>query len=97
MKETRLTDIIGAGNKDKSGETWDEIRSSVQAELAKKIGLEGKSKEVARMPKEKMVTIPLSTYKELLEDSEFLECLKACGVDNWGGWDEACQMLREDE
>lgn len=28
-------------------------------------------------------------------DSDFLESLKACGVDNWSGYSDACDMMEE--
>lgn len=34
--------------------------------------------------------------KSMLEDVDFLNCLQACGVDNWNGYDEAHEMMRED-
>lgn len=43
------------------------------------------------------VTISKEEYERLLNDSEFLNCLKACGVDNWQGWDDAMQMFSEEE
>lgn len=33
--------------------------------------------------------------KQLRLDRDFLECLKACGVDNWEGWDYAWEMFHE--
>ncbi len=44
-----------------------------------------------------MITITKEEYDELLEASEFLSCLEACGVDNWGGYSEAYEMMNEDE
>jgi hypothetical protein len=41
------------------------------------------------------VTITKEEYERLLEDSEFLNCLRAQGVDNWVGYDDAVDMLRE--
>ncbi|MEK4427747.1 hypothetical protein MHB54_00655 [Paenibacillus sp. FSL M7-0802] len=41
------------------------------------------------------VTISQSEYTRLLNDSEFLGCLEACGVDNWAGWDDAIAMSEE--
>lgn len=46
---------------------------------------------------EEMITISLSEYQKLQVDSEFLSCLKACGVDNWRGFDEAWNMVNEEE
>jgi hypothetical protein len=43
------------------------------------------------------ITISLAEHAELVEASEFLDCLRACGVDNWPGYDEARQMMRGDE
>ena len=42
------------------------------------------------------VTISQDEYDSLKKDSEFLNCLRACGVDNWEGWDDAIDMLHED-
>ncbi len=30
------------------------------------------------------------------KDSEFLNCLICCGVDNWNGWEEAVEMMAEE-
>lgn len=45
---------------------------------------------------EEKVTITLSEYNELLENRAFLDCLEACGVDNWDGYSDA-RMMMEDE
>ena len=34
--------------------------------------------------------------EKVQEDSEFLECLEACGVDNWGGYYDAQDMMWPD-
>lgn len=39
--------------------------------------------------KEDLVTIPRETYEMLLDDSDFLACLQATGVDNWEGIHDA--------
>lgn len=46
---------------------------------------------------EETVTIPKSEYDELKEDSKWLGCLEAAGVDNWEGFDVAREMFGEDE
>ncbi|MEH6848093.1 MULTISPECIES: hypothetical protein [Bacillus cereus group] len=46
---------------------------------------------------EKMVTISRAEYLRLLEDSEFLSCLEAAGVDNWGGYGDAWEMMESEE
>lgn len=45
--------------------------------------------------KPKMVSITEKEYKQLKEDSNFLDCLRAAGVDNWEGYEEAQRMLNE--
>ena len=47
--------------------------------------------------KPKMITISQEEYDQLLEDSNLLDCLRNCGVDNWGGWDDAMEMMNEVE
>ncbi len=42
------------------------------------------------------VIISKAEYESLLRESRFLECLNACGVDNWIGYDEASAMLEEE-
>lgn len=37
-------------------------------------------------------TIETDRLKYLEERDWFLQCLEACGVDNWQGWDDACEM-----
>lgn len=46
---------------------------------------------------EETITILVSHYKSLKEDSEFLSRLEAAGVDNWDGYYYACQNEDEDE
>jgi hypothetical protein len=44
-----------------------------------------------------MVTITKKEYNQLLNDADFLSCLESCGVDNWCGYDEACNMYEPNE
>ena len=44
---------------------------------------------------EETVTILKSEYDQLIKDSNFLECLRGAGVDNWDGYSFACEMMRE--
>jgi len=46
-------------------------------------------------PTEVTITIPLSTYTSLVEDSLWLEALNASGIDNWEGVDEAYELYRQ--
>ncbi len=38
-----------------------------------------------------MVSITKEMYEHLLDRDSFLTCLEAAGVDNWDGYDIACQ------
>jgi len=46
---------------------------------------------------EKEITITKKLYDKLQEDSKFLSCLEACGVDNWTHYEEAQEMFEEEE
>lgn len=41
------------------------------------------------------VLISKAEYDILVDDSEFLSCLEACGVDNWSGYSDAIKMMEE--
>jgi len=47
------------------------------------------------MTKQETVTITKAEYNILLEDSNFLSALRAAGVDNWSGYGEAFDILKE--
>lgn len=42
-----------------------------------------------------MVSVPKREYERLLERDEWLSCLEAAGVDNWSGFDDAREIMRE--
>lgn len=42
-----------------------------------------------------MVTISEKRFDKLMRYEAFLECLEAAGVDNWDGYDDACEMFKE--
>jgi hypothetical protein len=44
-----------------------------------------------------MIEIPIEDYEQLVKDSEWLGWLNTAGVDNWEGFDEACQLRDEFE
>ena len=54
-------------------------------------------KNIVATVSQEMVTISKEEYESLKEDSEILDCLRACGVDNWQGWDDAMDMYHENE
>ena len=41
------------------------------------------------------VTMSKKDYEAMLDKLEFLECLIACGVDNWQGYDDAQEMYQQ--
>ena len=43
-----------------------------------------------------MVTITEEEYNRLVNSAKFLNCLEACGVGNWDGYEYAIDMLEED-
>lgn len=43
------------------------------------------------------VTITRKEYNCLVADSDFLDCLVQCGVDNWDGYSEACRLNDDGE
>lgn len=45
---------------------------------------------------EETVTIKKSEYDDLLEDSNFLRCLRAMGVDNWEGYGIAIDHMEKE-
>lgn len=46
---------------------------------------------------EENITISKKEYNSLIEDSEFLNALRAAGVDNWDGYSYALEYLEEIE
>lgn len=45
---------------------------------------------------EDTVTISKSEYNSLLRDEQKLQAFESAGVDNWQGYDDAMDILRED-
>lgn len=43
-----------------------------------------------------LVTMNLDDYGELFDDSLFLNCLRNAGVDNWDGYDLACEEFNSE-
>ncbi|MFA5758554.1 MAG: hypothetical protein WC942_04230 [Clostridia bacterium] len=43
-----------------------------------------------------MVTITEEEYNRLVNSAKFLNCLEACGVDNWEWYSEALKMFKEE-
>lgn len=51
---------------------------------------------VEKEDEDKFVSIKQSHLDYLEERIEFLNCLEACGVDNWEGYGDAYQMMEEE-
>ena len=45
---------------------------------------------------EETITISKKEYESLLQDSKKLSALEGAGVDNWQGYDEAMELIREE-
>lgn len=43
-----------------------------------------------------MISIPKEEHDQLVDDSKFLEALRATGVDNWEGFEVARELLEQD-
>lgn len=56
----------------------------------------GKLESFTREDDAKMVVITRESFLNLTEKAELLECLQACGVDNWEGYGDAQAMARGD-
>ena len=46
---------------------------------------------------ENKVVVDKDEYADLEDRLFFLQCLEACGVDNWEGYDEAVEMYNKDQ
>lgn len=44
-----------------------------------------------------LITVNKRFFNKLMDDSNFLDCLKACGVDNWTGYSQAVEMFNQQE
>jgi len=50
---------------------------------------------MAKKKEKEMITILKSEYDQLQKDSQLLAALEAAGVDNWCGYGEAFDILKE--
>jgi hypothetical protein len=44
---------------------------------------------------EETTAISTKDFTSLLDDAEFLQCLREAGVDNWSGYDYANELYRD--
>lgn len=49
------------------------------------------------MEEQQLIMITKKDLDLLIERSELLSCLEACGVDNWDGYSDAIEMMNEEE
>jgi len=52
--------------------------------------------EIVVKHKDGSITISGEAYEELQNDQKLLDALRAAGVDNWDGWDEAIDIFNEE-
>lgn len=52
-------------------------------------------KEAGICTNSKTLLDALNSIKQAFADQDFLDCLKAVGVNNWEGYAEACEMYEE--
>lgn len=43
------------------------------------------------------VTISKEEYEKMLDELKFLDMLRSAGVDNWVGYGDVCESLKEEE
>jgi hypothetical protein len=43
-----------------------------------------------------MISIPTTTYDQLVKDQKWLQALEAAGVDNWEGCSEAHELTEQE-
>lgn len=48
------------------------------------------------MEEQQLTMITKKEYDLLVQRSNFLSCLEACGVDNWDGYGDAQEMMEEE-
>lgn len=53
-------------------------------------------KEIEQENTEESIIVSKKEYKELLRSEQKLNALEAAGVDNWQGYDDAMDILREE-
>ena len=53
----------------------------------------GSKPEGSREDSKDSITISIKEYERLIERDNFLLCLESCGVDNWGGYGDAQEMM----
>jgi len=51
--------------------------------------------DITEMVKDGLVIVYESKLNSLEEDRRLMECLQACGVDNWDGYEYAQEMMEE--
>ena len=69
---------------------WDDVPIGVTRNNRKRL------LNMRKLEENGFVEITDDEYEDLLSDRDFLMCLYACGLDQWEGYDEACEMAGED-
>lgn len=45
---------------------------------------------------ERFIEVPIITYRMLVDNNDFLDCLRAYGVDNWEGYEDAVESFHKE-
>ena len=48
------------------------------------------------LPGNDTITISVKDYAQLKDREQWLRCLEGAGVDNWEGYDYACELWQKD-
>lgn len=74
----------------------DELGLPVELLNGEKVYSSDVTEEIKKLLSKNFIIIPKSEYEQLQRDQNFLECLRAEGVDNWEWWDSACERFRKE-
>ena len=58
---------------------------------------DGRINNMLRENQEDLAKDALEEYRKKCEEIDFLDCLRAAGVDNWNGYSDAQEMLEGDD
>lgn len=102
--EEKLEEALSKKDKDYKVENrWSRITSKREIPLSNVLVSELSITEFLELDKisnednGNVISVDAERYYSLLEDSEFLSCLRACGVDNWSGYGDAYEMMDAEE
>lgn len=65
--------------------------------INEQLNFSASSVEAYTLKESGMTLLTKERFNDLLESEDFLQCLHACGVDNWEGYSDAQEMQDENE